>query len=148
MPSSQWGHDQFSPAALNAAEVEVWKPMLTAGWRIEGPTGPSSYANTWVPEGDYPAFQALMANPQPKSIFYDQVAGLEERGGIERGYPARCRIIGNDGGDYFSDAGAARLFDVLGVTRDDVFNGQNGWTLGVGDGGTHFRDFPYYNRIM
>ena len=133
----------FDPASLTALEIEIWKPIMAAGWGIQIPSSGTQDPNSWIDVSERAAFDVLMASPSPKCLSYDQVSDFQDRGEFFKGYSARCRLIGNNEGSIARDDCLEHLFEKLMVPRGDVFDGRNGWALGVNDGTNKFHDRPF-----
>lgn len=146
--SRVWSRDQFSESSLNAVEIEIWKPIMAVGWRVQVPASFSDAGNTRVNVNDYPAFLSLNAALGDNPFFYDQVTGPFHEDFSPDYYSARCRIVGLDNGTPLSEKAANRLFVSLSVPRDDIFNGKNGWSLGVTGNNVWFKDYPYCYRAI
>jgi len=149
VPNSSWADDiiaAFNQDNLRQAEIDLWKPVMSAGWNIltgffihEGNPG-----NSFIPVGDYERFIALNT-AGPTNFLYDRVVLHPREGWRPPGYWARYRVIANsDGNNLLSDKATIRLFKDLGVPKTDVFDAGKGWALSPGVG---HMDYEWSFRI-
>jgi len=143
-----WDSGDFSDDALHQAEIELWKPILAAGWGIRTPPCLGGSLNTYVRDYQYSDFLNLNSN-NAVNFLYDQISDRQHFHNMVDYYyyTARYRVIGNGGGDLLSDDAVKQLFGTLGVPRTDVFNGNNGWKLPTGVDPGDVMHFPYFHQV-
>ncbi|HEV8238823.1 MAG TPA: hypothetical protein VGS57_05610 [Thermoanaerobaculia bacterium] len=140
---SSWANEMiaaFSEDKLRRAEIDLWKPVMNAGWKIlTGFFYDGNPGNSFIPVSEYERFLAVNNTTSPTNLLYDQVVLHPREGWLAPGYWARYRVIANsDGNNLLSDKATVRLFGDLGVFKTDVFNSKDGWALSPGVGHMHY----------
>jgi hypothetical protein len=140
----------FATASLTPVEIELWKPLLKAGFGIQTEEVSGDFptnANCYIPNSDYADGTFALWNGRATRFRYDGLTYYESRQpGYRGGYWARCYAIANREGDELASEALQQLFGPLDVPKQDVFNGYNGWNLPTGEVDLNFKWNLYVNR--
>ncbi|WP_407973311.1 hypothetical protein ACJ51O_36250 (plasmid) [Burkholderia pyrrocinia] len=112
--------DLFTEPAMRGAEVAVWQGLLPGRWKL------IDY-NRFFMNGNREEVVAMFNNvPWAYMASWDDAIEWATKGGW-----VTARVLGNETPalEHLARESVHRLFDILKVNRDSLFNGKDGWSL-------------------